>query len=752
MKRILLVSLMLCISLVAVIGIFRSQQVQRSDKEIRTLEQGKPLDGEISGNGVQSYSITLNKGWFLQAVIEQWSIDLVAKLFSPEGRELARIKGLNKTHEREPLIVETEAKTSGNYRLDIYALDKMAKPGEYGVRIEELLPAEQHAARLAAISDTLNAVKRWIKNNAVPLRTIVAGNGFKDLQPLKKLIGPAHLVALGEATHGAREFFQLKHRMVEFLVNEMGFTVFGIEVSMPEAFDINEYVLTGKGDPEKALASLYNWVWNTEEILDMIRWMRIYNADPLHTKKVKFYGFDMQSASHAVKVTLQNMGKIDPTQAEALEKPLAVLSNPFTASDFVFLPKEKKEEAAAAIRTILRFFGEHKSDYINIGSESEWDIMHQQAIIVAQHIESLMNKTNYTNIDPAVRDRSMAENIRWILDHEGPGTKMIIWAHNLHVATHTTMGKNLRKMFGDDMFVFGFAFNQGSFQASEYPMSYIQYLFFPSEKGVHPFTVFPFHSALFVSLDAMFAEAGLKVAAIDLDALPKDGPVARWVREGQLTRNIGSVYRDLYGTGVSKLVFPKIYDALFFIGKTTASHLNEGGQRPGAHILAAPANLDFESGKQGKSPAEWLVPKQSQNFDFFITTSDSNPRTGKRCAVINRIPDNHYGEMYGSLSQQIDATPYRGKQIKLRAAIRTDVSGPGNQAYLWLRVTKKFFGPAALLFYENMADRPITNRDWRDYEIVGEVPEGAEVIGYGLVLVGDGQAWLDSVSIEVSEK
>jgi hypothetical protein len=29
------------------------------------------------------------------------------------------------------------------------------------------------------------------------------------------------------------------------------------------------------------------------------------------------------------------------------------------------------------------------------------------------------------------------------------------------------------------------------------------------------------------------------------------------------------------------------------------------------------------------------------------------------------------------------------------------------------------------------------------------VPEDAEVIGFGLALVGDGQAWIDSVSIKV---
>jgi len=36
-------------------------------------------------------------------------------------------------------------------------------------------------------------------------------------------------VSLGEATHGTRELFQLKHRLLEPCVSELGFTVLGIE-------------------------------------------------------------------------------------------------------------------------------------------------------------------------------------------------------------------------------------------------------------------------------------------------------------------------------------------------------------------------------------------------------------------------------------------------------------------------------------------------------------------------------------------
>ena len=55
----------------------------------------------------------------------------------------------------------------------------------------------------------------WIRASAIPLATVEAGNGFSDLEPLRRIIGDARIVSLGEATHGTREFFQLKHRRSE---------------------------------------------------------------------------------------------------------------------------------------------------------------------------------------------------------------------------------------------------------------------------------------------------------------------------------------------------------------------------------------------------------------------------------------------------------------------------------------------------------------------------------------------------------
>jgi erythromycin esterase len=140
-------------------------------------------------------------------------------------------------------------------------------------------------------------VTDWIASHAIRLETVEARHGFDDLQPLKKVIGSARIVALGEATHGTREFFQLKHRLLEFLATEMGFTIFSIEASMPESYRVNDFVLTGEGDPARLLKGMYFWTWNTEEVLDMILWIREFNQSG--TGRLEFTGFDMQTPTAA---------------------------------------------------------------------------------------------------------------------------------------------------------------------------------------------------------------------------------------------------------------------------------------------------------------------------------------------------------------------------------------------------------------------------------------------------------------------
>jgi erythromycin esterase len=78
-------------------------------------------------------------------------------------------------------------------------------------------------------------------------------------------------------THGTREVFQMKDRMLEFLVREMGFTVFALEASMPDCIPINDYVLHGRGDPQLAVAGQGFWTWNTADASQRLAWHEAAN-------------------------------------------------------------------------------------------------------------------------------------------------------------------------------------------------------------------------------------------------------------------------------------------------------------------------------------------------------------------------------------------------------------------------------------------------------------------------------------------
>ena len=578
--------------------------------------------------------------------------------------------------------------------------------------------------------DAPNEVADWIRGHAIPIATTEAGHGFADLQPLKKVIGTARLVELGEATHGTREFFQLKHRMLEFLVTEMGFNIFGIEATMPEGFDINDYVLTGKGDPGRALAALYFWTWNTDEVLGMIRWMQQYNADPRHARKVKFYGFDMQSAPRAAKNALSYLRRADAQRTRDFDGSIQELTDP--GLSFNDLPKPRQQAMQAAINQLVQHLDANKASLTQHSSDGEWGIARQNARVLQQFAEL---ESNMAGSSP-VRDKAMAENIRWIMEHEGPDSKMVAWAHNGHVAiapSGQTMGSFLHQALGQQMVVFGFAFNRGSFQAVEFPPQ--------AGKGRHAFAV---NGAAPGSLDATLAAAKLPLFALDLHQLPAGGLVADWFSRPHATWSIGAIFTP---EAANTFAFPqtvtRVYDALLFVENTSAAHaVVPGYPMP---VLSAPANLDFESGKIGAAPDAWLVRPESAQFDYHIGLTGDRPHTGKQCLEISREPGQHYGEGTGTVSQSLNAASFRGKRIRLSAWVKGEISEQSS-AHLGLNIrTQNFLNTKS---YDAMGGKPKVSNEWQLYEVSADIPSEAVTIGYSFALAGNGHVWLDTVSVD----
>src|SRR5262249_21155636 len=118
----------------------------------------------------------------------------------------------------------------------------------------------------------------------------------------------------------------------------------------------------------------------------------------------------------------------------------------------------------------------------------------------------------------------------------------------------------------------------------------------------------------------------------------------------------------------------------------------------------------------------WLVPLQ---------------RTSEATLLASR------SSVSGTISQTVDASTHRGRDVTLVAHIKTD-SGPGSQGLCWLRVV----GPNGKWgFNDFMSDRPIRLPTWKEVTISGKVDGNAEQLTFGCELNGTGQMWVDDVQL-----
>jgi C-terminal processing protease CtpA/Prc len=166
----------------------------------------------------------------------------------------------------------------------------------------------------------------------------------------------------------------------------------------------------------------------------------------------------------------------------------------------------------------------------------------------------------------------------------------------------------------------------------------------------------------------------------------------------------------------------------------------------------APTNLDFKLGAVGQIPLGWTLPAASSKSGFTAALAEDGANNDRRCVLLSR--EQPKGKLVslakmldqGKLTQAFDATPYRGKRVRFRVAARTEPAGYLSQGQFLVRVSAKGGLPS---FYDDLADRPILTKEWRDYEILGEVAGDAEKIDLELIFQGTGKAWFDAVRVEV---
>ncbi|MDJ1494104.1 erythromycin esterase family protein [Cytophagaceae bacterium DM2B3-1] len=399
------------------------------------------------------------------------------------------------------------------------------------ILVDGQAPPSVNAPALPTLAETT-----WLKKAIIPLKSTSPSDPFTDLLALNEKIGKAHMIGLGENTHGSHEIFQMKHRLIRWLVEQKGFNVIAFEADMAAAEDVNKYVLTGKGDARKVLKGLGYWTWSVEEIAELISWVRQYNV--AHPKQmVQFKGFDMQYSWKALAALKEYLQPKDTLAWHSLKKRMEYVQ---AIRRFVPPTDTTIVSAMQALREVKNTF----LIRVPVGSLSEKSLIQQHFRQIEQAIElrSVGESSRF-------RDACMAENLYRSFSSI-PNARVVIWAHNNHVDKYD-MGYWLKTELADDYQSIGFTFDQGTFRA----------IYKDSVQ------LAPAQTSVAGSYESYFKTAQTPMFYLPLQKTPliKD---TQWLHQRLLFRNIGA---EAYNDDFTRRDLLKEFDALIYIQKSTPS-------------------------------------------------------------------------------------------------------------------------------------------------------------------------------------
>ncbi|MEJ5962723.1 erythromycin esterase family protein [Pedobacter immunditicola] len=140
---------------------------------------------------------------------------------------------------------------------------------------------------LFAFTATGQVSLSWVNKNAYELKSDATN---KDLLFLSKELKGKNIVGLGEASHGTREFYLQKARIIEYLINKCEFKLLCFESPQATMAPINIYLQTGEGNLRELMRHMY--LYSTEEIFNLFERIRQYNKGKVTEDKVVLMGMD----------------------------------------------------------------------------------------------------------------------------------------------------------------------------------------------------------------------------------------------------------------------------------------------------------------------------------------------------------------------------------------------------------------------------------------------------------------------------
>ncbi len=380
----------------------------------------------------------------------------------------------------------------------------------------------------------------FLKKNSIPISVDVNKTDFSDLQKLKDYIGNNRLVMLGEESHGDGTTFETKTRIIKFLHEQMGFNILAFESSFYNAEKAWKDAIKAD-DPMIPLRESVFHLWShSNEAQNLFEYVtsKIHQKTPL-----KITGFDCQY--NADGFYIKNSGK---DLEEFLYKNEIGFKNENEKSNFygVYNRIVSKTKDSLSLYNLPLYKQTWNAKLVEIGNlkpSNERDFWLQHFVSSKNDMDGLLEQLNELGIIK-LRDSVMAQNVLWLMNKEYPNDKIIIWAHNFHIAKSEirtnckTMGQYLADSLGSEK-IYNVAFIAYEGEFAWFDGQYLKKIRKPNQ----------------TSFDNLFHKTQIDNLFFDLRTLStkEDG---KWLNEIRTLRY--NYYQP------SNNSWTKVYDALIF--------------------------------------------------------------------------------------------------------------------------------------------------------------------------------------------
>lgn len=310
------------------------------------------------------------------------------------------------------------------------------------------------------------------KEHIIPLNDSISINQPEVLisEAFLTDIAKYNIVAMGEATHGVREFQSFRFAIFKELAEKYNFRVFMIESPMMWALAINNYVQNGNLTIEEALKgknNMYNVfsLYMSEDFVAFVKWMRDFNLT--HKDKIIFHGIDNQMSFLYADTLIRHANQIDSSFCNnsfpILKKCSQSMYGGYDCIDSIMEKKLVKE-----LDTLQYLF----STVHSLSSKQKNILLHY--ISVARQDFEYAYSTRDGERRSNIRDSSMFENVKWNIEtYANKSEKVFIIAHNLHISMRSgtkykRLGVFLNNYYGKEYFPIGMECNKGQYSTQIY--------------------------------------------------------------------------------------------------------------------------------------------------------------------------------------------------------------------------------------------------------------------------------------------